>query len=112
MAEIAGKCEARYWRRLEDGRVECTLCPRLCQLREGKRGVCFVRMAEGGEIVLTTYGRSSGFCIDPIEKKPLPKRDRSELKVNKTSSRKDKGRYLSTKSGNGQFSQNAKRISS
>ena len=71
MAEIAGKCETRYWRRLEDGRVECTLCPRLCQLREGKRGVCFVRMAEGGEIVLTTYGRSSGFCIDPIEKKPL-----------------------------------------
>lgn len=71
MAEIAGICATRYWRRLDDGRVECTLCPRFCQLREGKRGVCFVRMALDGEIVLTTYGRSSGFCIDPIEKKPL-----------------------------------------
>jgi pyruvate formate lyase activating enzyme len=71
VAEINGKCETRYWRQLADGRVECTLCPRLCQLRDGKRGVCFVRMAEQGQIVLTTYGRSSGFCIDPIEKKPL-----------------------------------------
>ena len=71
MAEIGEKCETRYWRRLEDGRVECSLCPRLCQLRDGKRGVCFVRMAENGQIVLTTYGRSSGFCIDPVEKKPL-----------------------------------------
>ena len=68
MAEIGEKCETRYWRRLEDGRVECSLCPRLCQLRDGKRGVCFVRMAENGQIVLTTYGRSSGFCIDPVEK--------------------------------------------
>ncbi len=71
MAQSTGMCATRYWRRLPDGRVECTLCPRLCQLREGKRGVCFVRMAAGGDIVLTTYGRSSGFCIDPIEKKPL-----------------------------------------
>jgi len=60
-----------YWRKLEDGRVECTVCPRFCQLRDGKRGVCFVRMAQDGEIVLTSYGRSSGFCVDPIEKKPL-----------------------------------------
>ncbi len=49
----------------------CELCPRLCRLREGQRGLCFVRQASGGAIVLTTYGRSSGFCIDPIEKKPL-----------------------------------------
>ncbi|MBY5992601.1 AmmeMemoRadiSam system radical SAM enzyme [Ferrimonas balearica] len=61
----------RYWQRLEDGRVRCTLCPRFCTVREGHRGVCFVRMAEGGEMVLTSYGRSSGFCVDPIEKKPL-----------------------------------------
>jgi len=71
VTEISDKCKTRYWRLLDDGRVECTLCPRLCQLREGKRGVCFVRMAESGEIVLTAYGRSSGLCIDPIEKKPL-----------------------------------------
>jgi pyruvate formate lyase activating enzyme len=51
--------------------VECDVCPRACKLREGQRGLCFVRAREGGEIVLTTYGRSSGFCVDPVEKKPL-----------------------------------------
>jgi pyruvate formate lyase activating enzyme len=61
----------RYWSALEDGRVLCELCPRLCKLKEGQRGFCFVRQNLGGEVVLTTYGRSSGFCVDPIEKKPL-----------------------------------------
>jgi pyruvate formate lyase activating enzyme len=61
----------RYWHRLEDGRVQCDVCPRACKLREGQRGLCFVRACEGGEVVLTTYGRSSGFCVDPVEKKPL-----------------------------------------
>jgi pyruvate formate lyase activating enzyme len=61
----------KYWHRLDDGRVQCDLCPRFCKLRDGQRGMCFVRMNEGGEVVLTTYGRSSGFCVDPIEKKPL-----------------------------------------
>ncbi len=55
----------------EDGRIQCDLCPRDCKLHEGQRGACFVRKMEGGRMVLTTYGRSSGFCIDPIEKKPL-----------------------------------------
>ncbi len=63
--------KGRYWSRLEDGRVRCDLCPRRCRLRDGQRGLCFVRQAESEAIVLTTYGRSSGFCIDPIEKKPL-----------------------------------------
>ncbi|SOD94583.1 AmmeMemoRadiSam system radical SAM enzyme [Caenispirillum bisanense] len=61
----------RHFRRLDDGRIECRVCPRLCKLHDGQRGLCFVRAAEGGEIVLTTYGRSSGFCVDPVEKKPL-----------------------------------------
>jgi pyruvate formate lyase activating enzyme len=61
----------KYWHKLEDGRIQCDLCPRFCKLREGQRGMCFVRMCQNGEIVLTTYGRSSGFCVDPIEKKPL-----------------------------------------
>ena len=60
-----------HWHALEDGRVQCDICPRACRLREGQRGLCFVRAREGDEIVLTTYGRSSGYCIDPIEKKPL-----------------------------------------
>jgi pyruvate formate lyase activating enzyme len=61
----------RFWHTLEDGRVQCDLCPRYCRLHEGQRGFCFVRAREGGGIVLTTYGRSSGFCVDPGEKKPL-----------------------------------------
>ena len=61
----------RYWRSLDDGRVVCEVCPRLCKLKEGQRGFCFVRQNIDGGVVLTTYGRSSGFCVDPIEKKPL-----------------------------------------
>jgi pyruvate formate lyase activating enzyme len=61
----------RYWHRLEDGRVECDVCPRACRLREGQRGLCFIRGRVADQIVLTSYGRSSGFCVDPIEKKPL-----------------------------------------
>jgi len=61
----------RYWHRLDDGRAQCDVCPRFCKLREGQRGLCFVRACRDGEVVLTTYGRSSGFCVDPIEKKPL-----------------------------------------
>ena len=61
----------RWWRPLNDGRIQCELCPRDCKLGEGQRGFCFVRQNIGGQMVLTTYGRSSGFCIDPVEKKPL-----------------------------------------
>ena len=61
----------KYWHKLDDGRVQCDLCPRYCKLKQGQRGLCFVRANEDDQIVLTTYGRSSGFCVDPIEKKPL-----------------------------------------
>ena len=61
----------RWWHLLSDGRVQCDLCPRDCRLHEGQRGACFVRQRLDDRMVLTTYGRSSGFCIDPIEKKPL-----------------------------------------
>ena len=60
-----------YWKKLNDGRLQCEVCPRLCKLHEGQRGLCFVRQSKDAQILLTTYGRSSGFCIDPIEKKPL-----------------------------------------
>ncbi len=70
MNELANVA-TKYWHKLEDGRVQCDLCPRECHLKEGQRGLCFVRACENGEVVLTTYGRSSGFCVDPIEKKPL-----------------------------------------
>ncbi len=69
----------RYWHKLEEQkdehkkepRIQCDLCPRYCALKPGQRGFCYVRANHNGEVVLTTYGRSSGFCIDPIEKKPL-----------------------------------------
>lgn len=61
----------RFWQKLDDGRVECKLCPRSCKLRSGQRGLCFVRANQNDSIVLTTYGRSSGFAVDPVEKKPL-----------------------------------------
>jgi pyruvate formate lyase activating enzyme len=68
---VDGVVPTRYWSRRADGRLQCDVCPRECRLRDGQRGLCFVRARQGDEIVLTTYGRSSGFCVDPIEKKPL-----------------------------------------
>ena len=62
---------ARYWHAIADGRIQCDLCPRDCKLHDGQKGACFVRQRVGDQMILTTYGRSSGFCIDPIEKKPL-----------------------------------------
>ncbi|HEY1721648.1 MAG TPA: AmmeMemoRadiSam system radical SAM enzyme [Magnetospirillaceae bacterium] len=62
---------ARHWHALEDGRLQCDVCPRFCKLNDGQRGLCFVRARQGDQVVLTTWGRSSGFCIDPVEKKPL-----------------------------------------
>jgi pyruvate formate lyase activating enzyme len=61
----------RWWHVLDDGRLQCDLCPRHCRLHDGQRAACFVRARQGEQIALTTYGRSSGFCIDPVEKKPL-----------------------------------------
>ncbi len=61
----------QYWHQIKEGLIQCDLCPRFCQLHDGQRGLCFVRQNLNQKIVLTSYGRSSGFCIDPIEKKPL-----------------------------------------
>jgi pyruvate formate lyase activating enzyme len=69
--DSASVTPTQYWHKLDDGRVQCDVCPRYCKLHEGQRGLCFVRGNHKGQIVLTTYGRSSGYCVDPIEKKPL-----------------------------------------
>jgi pyruvate formate lyase activating enzyme len=61
----------RHWSLLDDGRVQCNVCPRQCRLHEGQRGLCFVRGRSRNGVELYTYGRTSGFCVDPIEKKPL-----------------------------------------
>ena len=67
----SGQVEAEWWHFADDGRIACDLCPRDCRLKPGDRGFCFVRQNVDGQMKLTTYGRSTGFCIDPIEKKPL-----------------------------------------
>jgi pyruvate formate lyase activating enzyme len=71
MGSMTSTVPTVHWHKLDDGRVQCDVCPRACRLHEGQRGLCFVRAREDDRIVLTTWGRSSGFCIDPIEKKPL-----------------------------------------
>ena len=63
--------DTHHWHALPDGRVQCDVCPRACRMHEGQRGLCFVRGVEEGAVKLYSYGRSSGFCVDPIEKKPL-----------------------------------------
>jgi pyruvate formate lyase activating enzyme len=70
-ASLSPSFPTRFWHALEDGRVQCDVCPRACRLHEGQRGLCFVRARENDRVVLTTFGRSSGYCVDPIEKKPL-----------------------------------------
>ena len=66
-----GVVRGQWHHKTASGRVQCDLCPRHCTLSEGQRGFCFVREAQAGEVVLSSYGRASGFCVDPIEKKPL-----------------------------------------
>jgi len=62
---------ARWWSREADGRILCTLCPRLCRIGEGQAGFCFIRQVKDGELVTLGYGRTTGFAVDPVEKKPL-----------------------------------------
>lgn len=71
MIMLSQSYPTKYWHKLENDRVQCDLCPQFCKLNEGQRGICYVRVRQNDQIVLTAYGRSSGFCVDPIEKKPL-----------------------------------------
>lgn len=70
--QVLGNRPGKWWHRDDsDQRIVCDLCPRQCRMKEGDRGFCFVRKIEDDQMVLDTYGKSTGFCIDPIEKKPL-----------------------------------------
>ena len=66
-----GTVTTKYWHKLSDTRIQCDMCPRFCKLHEGQRGLCFIRQNSNDQIVMTSYGRSSGFAVDPVEKKPL-----------------------------------------
>jgi pyruvate formate lyase activating enzyme len=63
--------EARWWHTEPDGRILCTLCPRFCRLAEGQAGFCYIRKNENGKLVSLGYGKTTGFAVDPVEKKPL-----------------------------------------
>lgn len=62
---------AKWWEKADNGKLLCTLCPRLCTIGEGQRGFCYVRINKDGILYSEGYGTSSGFAVDPIEKKPL-----------------------------------------
>ncbi len=63
--------EARWWHTEDDGRILCTLCPRFCRIGDGQAGFCYIRKNVDGKLYSLGYGSSTGFAIDPIEKKPL-----------------------------------------
>jgi len=69
--QAPGYVPGRWQHALPDGRIQCDLCPRYCRLHDGQRAFCFIRQRVGDAIYLTSYGKATGFCIDPIEKKPL-----------------------------------------
>lgn len=62
---------AKFWHKVEQGKVQCELCPHSCTIAEGRTGLCRVREAEGGELKVLGYGLLSSVNVDPIEKKPL-----------------------------------------
>src|SRR5688500_10447754 len=68
---MSSRVDSKYFHSDGNGRFRCDVCPRACVLSPGQRGFCYVREGTERGVALTTYGRSSGFCIDPIEKKPL-----------------------------------------
>jgi pyruvate formate lyase activating enzyme len=59
--------EAKYYEKLSDSMVKCTLCPRYCVIGDGKSGFCRVRENKGGRLFLTNYGLSTYMVVEPIE---------------------------------------------
>ncbi len=68
--ELPGR-EASWYRRLEDGRVECQLCPRACRVADAERGGCGCRENRGGTYTTLVHSLPCTVHVDPIEKKPL-----------------------------------------
>ena len=65
------RVEARYYKKLPEREIECTLCPRSCKLGDKERGYCGDRENIGGTYQILVYGKACAIHIDPIEKKPL-----------------------------------------
>jgi pyruvate formate lyase activating enzyme len=69
--EEAKTPSSRYWKALDETRIQCTLCPNNCVIRNGKTGICGVRQNDDNHLTLPFYGRASAIALDPVEKKPL-----------------------------------------
>ena len=65
------KKEAKFWEKLSDDTVQCTLCSHNCKLKDEQLGICRVRKNQNGELFTLIYGSCSSIAADPIEKKPL-----------------------------------------
>ena len=65
------KKEASFWKKIEDKKVQCSLCSHNCKISEDKLGICGVRKNEQGKLYSLIYGSASSLAADPIEKKPL-----------------------------------------
>lgn len=63
------KC--RYYRKLDNGGVECVLCPHHCRIAEGRTGLCKSRRNLGGTLFSEVYDHPCALAVDPVEKKPL-----------------------------------------
>jgi pyruvate formate lyase activating enzyme len=63
--------EASWYKKLPEGRVECQLCPRACQVADAERGGCGVRENRGGTYYTLVHGVACAVHLDPIEKKPF-----------------------------------------
>ena len=63
--------EAKLYKKLEDGKVQCNTCAHQCKITKGKRGICGVRENREGTLYSLVYGKAIAMHVDPIEKKPL-----------------------------------------
>jgi len=63
--------EAMFYEKLDEKEVRCFLCNHRCMIKNGKRGICFVRENREGTLYSLVYGKVISMNIDPIEKKPL-----------------------------------------
>ena len=71
VSETENLHEAKFWKVLAGGRVQCELCPNNCILSEGQRGLCKVRENRNGKLYSLVYGKPVSINVDPIEKKPF-----------------------------------------
>ena len=66
-----GVKEVMFYRKLEDLKIECTVCPKQCRVADCERGYCGNKENSGGIYYSLVYGRACSVHLDPIEKKPL-----------------------------------------